>query len=73
MAYDYSLLLKKIKEVYGSQAVFAIAMKLSERTMSLKLNNKKDWKQGEIKKACEILLINREEIPEYFFIPKVQN
>ena len=70
--FDYSKLLGRIKEVCGSQAVFSIAMKLSERTISLKLSNQREWKQSEIKQACSILKIQDKEIPQYFFIPRVQ-
>ena len=73
MIYDYSKLSGKIKEVCGSQAVFAELIGLSERTVSLKLNNKKEWKQGEIEKRCKILNIGRDEITIYFFEPSCQN
>lgn len=73
MAYDYSKLLGLIVEKYGTQAKFANAMATSERTISLKLNCKVDWKQNEIVKAADLLGINKEEIPTYFFKLKVQN
>ena len=72
MGYDYSKLLGKIKEVCGTQAVFARRMGWSERTTSLKLNCSRDWKKTEIESACHILNINIEEIPLYFFAPNVQ-
>lgn len=72
MVYDYSKLLGKIKEVCGSQAVFAALIGLSERTTSLKLNNKKEWKQSEMENSCEVLKIDRNKIPIYFFVAKVQ-
>lgn len=52
MIYDYSRLLGKIKEICGSQAVFSAKIGLSERTVSLKLNGKKGWKQPEIERIC---------------------
>jgi hypothetical protein len=67
MPYDYSKLSGRIVEKYGTQANFASAMELSERTVSLKLNKKIGWKQVEISKACELLGISMEQIPEYFF------
>lgn len=70
MAYDYSKLLGKITEVYSSQGAFAIDMHLSERSISLKLNNKRGWKQNEIVKACSLLNIDDKEIPDYFFCLK---
>lgn len=72
MAYNYSKLMGKIVEVCGTQAVFAEKMGLSERTISLKLNNKVPWKQTEITKACKILEIKEEEIQIYFFTIEVQ-
>lgn len=72
MAYDYSKLSGKIVEKFCTQAKFAEAMTLSERTVSLKLNGKIDWKQNEITKACELLGIAVSEIPAYFFNLKVQ-
>lgn len=72
MAYNYSKLNGRIVEICGTQAIFAEKMGLSERTISLKLNNKVPWKQTEITKACEILLIPEDEIQSYFFTLVVQ-
>lgn len=72
MCYDYSKLLGKIVEMFGSQLKFANAMKWSERTLSLKLNNKVSWKQPEIDTACTLLEIPSDEIVVYFFTKKVQ-
>lgn len=71
--YDYRKLNGRIVEICGTQAVFAEKMGLSERTISLKLNNKIAWKQSEIQKAVEILGIPDDEIQVYFFTKKVQN
>lgn len=73
MPYDYSKLSGKIVEVYGTQARFAEAMGLSERSISLKLNGKVPWKQPEIVRACEMLGIELTEMPAYFFTMKVQD
>lgn len=67
MPYNYSKLLGKIVECVGTQATFAEKMGLSERTVSLKLNGKRAWKQPEIEKACEVLGIQKCEIDKYFF------
>lgn len=72
MAYDYSKLNGKIVEVFGTRGKFAEEMNLSERTVSLKLNNKIPWKQTEIQKAMEILNFQVEEIQDYFFTRLVQ-
>ena len=73
MAYDYSKLNGRIVEKCGTQAVFADIMGLSERTVSLKLNNKVAWKQPEMQKAAVILEFPETEIQTYFFTMKVQN
>lgn len=72
MSYDYKKLNGRIIEVCGTQAVFAEKMGLSERTISLKLNNKISWKQTEIQKAVEILGLSDADIQIYFFTAKVQ-
>jgi hypothetical protein len=72
MEYDYSKLYGKIVERYGTQARFAEAMGLSERSISFKLNGKVDWRQDEIMKACDLLRIKNSDIPAYFFTRKVQ-
>lgn len=72
LIYDYSKLNGKIHEVFGKCAAFAAAMNLSERSLSLKLNNKVGWKQQEIDLACELLGIPDCEIGIYFFVRKVQ-
>lgn len=67
MSYDYSKLLGKIIELYGSQANFAREMGLSSRSLSLKLNGKIGFKQVEIERACRLLKIKRTDIDKYFF------
>ncbi len=72
MEYDYKALLGKITEVFGTQAKFAEAMEKSERTISLKLNNKIDWTQDEMFRAVDVLKVGFDAIPQYFFTQKVQ-
>lgn len=72
MAYNYDALNGLITEKYKTNSSFASAMGLSERSLSLKLNNKVPFKQPEIDKAVELLCINPKKIATYFFVKKVQ-
>ena len=72
MEYDYDKLIGKIVEKFYTRKRFAMAMGMSERTLSLKMNNKIDFTQDEISKACEILEIKHTDIPIYFFTQVVQ-
>lgn len=72
MSYNYSKLRGKIIEKFGTYKNFAKAMDTSERTLSLKLNNKIFWKQDEIEKAIELLTINKKDILIYFFNINIQ-
>lgn len=71
MAYDYSKLSGKIREVFGTNGKFAKAMGLSERTVSLKMTSKVGWKQEEMDKAMNLLGVPCEEVGTYFFNQKV--
>lgn len=73
MPFDYSKLDGLVKEKCKTRAAFADRMGLSERSISLKMNGKIQWKQIEICSACDILGILKEEIPLYFFNSKVQD
>lgn len=73
MVFNYSKLNGKIVEVCGTQSKFAELMGLSEKTISLKLNNKIMFKQDEILKAIKILRVPVGDVQEYFFQVKVQN
>lgn len=72
MNYDYSKLEGKIIEVFGTRGKFAKAMGMSERTLSLKLNNRVPWKQNEMDKALGLLKSTEASIKPYFFTYKVQ-
>lgn len=72
MVYNYRRLIGKIVEIYGTQGAFAAAYGMSERTLSLKLNNKVRFKQDEIDRACELLGIPLSDVDLYFFTRNVQ-
>lgn len=71
--FDYCELRGKVIARFKTQGVFAAKMGMSERSISLKLSGKRDWKQREIEKACELLDIEKSDIPSYFFSAYVQN
>lgn len=73
MAFNYDKLSGKIVEVFGTRYKFAEAMGWSERTLSLKMSGERPWKQPDICKAINLLKLTEEDIPTYFFTPKVQN
>lgn len=72
MTKDFSKLLGKIVEKYGTQYNFSIALGLSERSLSLKLNNKVGWRDEEMERAIELLDLDLNDIPAYFFANSVQ-
>lgn len=67
MSFNYSKLLGRITERYGTQYNFAKAMGMSEHSLSVKLNNKVPWKTTEIVKMTELLDLDTDDIPSYFF------
>lgn len=71
MSFDYSKLRGRIKEVFGTQEHFANAMSMSNTSVSLKLNNQREWTQREIDKATKLLGIEDHEITLYFFTLQV--
>ena len=72
MAFNYSKLRGRIIEKFGTQSTFAKYMKMSERTLSLKLNGKIYFVQNEILLACELLELTKDDIQAYFFNQEVQ-
>lgn len=71
MNYDYSKLIGAIAEKFKTRASFATSMGMGECTLSLKLNNRTEWSQDEMKKAMDLLKEPYSEIPSYFFKHKV--
>ena len=65
--YDYSKLAGRMKEYKYTQETLSKALGISETTLNLSLNNKRDFKQNEILKVCEILHIPKSRLTEYFF------
>lgn len=67
MVTDYSNLVGQIYWKLGSKTKFAEKMGFSRVTLDKKLSSKTAWTQTEIRKACEILDIEKDKIPTYFF------
>lgn len=72
MSYNYAKLLGRVVEKFGTQANFSKQMGISARSLSLKLNNHRLWKQNEIATACALLEIPQNDVTAYFFTPEVQ-
>ena len=72
LEFDYSVLKGKIVEVFGSQKAFAEALNISERSLSLKLNNKVYFSQDEMLKSAELLCGHHSNVKSLFFTVKVQ-
>ena len=68
--FDYSKLRGRIREILGTQSMFAKLLGISEATLSKKLNNETDFTQSEMNKSCELLKFESSEIPAYFFTIK---
>lgn len=68
--YDYSKLKGRIVEVFGTQEAFATAFGCARGTFSLRLNGKRNFRQDEILNACQLLHVDKREIPDYFFTLK---
>lgn len=71
MAWDYSMLRGKIREVCETQDNFADLLGIGRVSLSQRLNNRLEFSQNEIFKTCDILGIPQDKITKYFFTPKV--
>lgn len=67
MSYSYDKLRGRIIEMYGTQGKFANALKISENSLSLKMNGKTSFSQADIIKWSKLLNIEVSEYGEYFF------
>ncbi|WP_338631498.1 DUF739 family protein [Clostridium baratii] len=71
MRFDYSKLRGRIKEKCNTQDNFSSKIGIGRVSLSQRLNNRIDFSQEEIYTSCEVLNLDLEEIPEYFFTIKV--
>lgn len=72
IVFDFNKLRGRIKEIFGTQNIFASALNMNEATLSNKLNNNVEFSTKEIVRACILLKLEFEQIDEYFFTLKVQ-
>ena len=70
--FDFSRLLGKIIENYGTRQSFAKAIGLTPTTIGSKLDGERMWTQDEIITACDLLGIAYTDIPNYFFVRRVE-
>lgn len=71
MEFDYSKLRGRIVEKYQTIGRFCDAFGITKTAMSDKLNNRARFKQTDIMRIVELLEIDQNDIPEYFFARKV--
>ena len=65
--YNYSKLSGRMKEYGYTQESLSKGIGVSETTLNLSLNNKRNFKQDEMLKICELLHISNDVLTEYFF------
>lgn len=64
---DYTLLYGKIRSRRLTQKEVAKAVGIGETSLNLALNNKREFKQDEIMRMCDLLEIPADLIGKYFF------
>lgn len=71
MEFDYSVLRGKIRERYGTEQALASAIGMDRATLSMKLNNRREFTQQEICKVMDALHEDRALASKYFFTLKL--
>lgn len=71
MEFDFSKLQGLIVEKYGTRSAFAAAWGKHDSYLSNRLNNVVKFDTEDIYECCQLLGINAEDIPVYFFTVKV--
>jgi hypothetical protein len=72
MPMDYSTLVGRIIEKFGSRTAFAKAMGWKMEALSRRLNNKTKFQTDDYIRMCELLDIPPKEMHVYFFTPKLR-
>ena len=68
---SYAKLRGRIREIYGTQKAFAMAIGLSPAAVSMRLAQKTAWNTDEMQKVTKALRIADDEIAAYFFTKDV--
>ncbi|MDR0308007.1 MAG: DUF739 family protein [Chitinispirillales bacterium] len=66
-SFPLSFNLKKIRDICGTQAVFAQKLGISSDSMAKRLSNKVPFTHMEIEKTLQLLEIDWRELSQYFF------
>jgi hypothetical protein len=70
--YDYSKLLERIHQKFGTVTRFSNAVDCKLSTMSMRLHNHAEWSQKDICKAIELLRISSRDVGAFFYTVNVQ-
>jgi DNA-binding XRE family transcriptional regulator len=70
--FDYSKLLGKIKENYGTQEHFASAIGIGRTALNQRLNNKVQFTPAQMRNIGKLLGISEKEYYSFFFTEKVR-
>lgn len=71
-AFDFSKLMGRIIEKYGTYTAFAETFGMKKNVLSSRLKGKTYFQPDEMLKACELLDLPLESIPLYFYTLKFQ-
>ncbi len=63
----FAVLRGLIKEKFGTQGAFAVAMGMDESTLSKKLCGRVEWTRDEMERACKLLGKTMHDVPPLFF------
>lgn len=70
--FNYNKLRGRIREKFGTESHFADALGIGRVSLSKRLNNVLDFSRIEMLRSCDLLDVEREELPAYFFTVEVQ-
>ena len=73
MMLNYAKLNWKIRDVCGSQGKLAKEIGMSQHSLSMKLNQKTEFKVSEIMEISKVLGLTSGDIADYFFAVNAQN